>query len=457
VFTEQAAERDSLRGRVAREVEFPDASSRPGSTHPSGHKPPVEPCRAACPLGQDIPGYIEAIARGKPQEASEIIRRTNPFPSICGRLCPASCIRACVRDSLDQGVHIRALKRFAAEAASGSNDTNRAAAERKPRGKVAIVGSGPAGLSAGWHLARQGWEVVVHEAESHPGGLLAKAVGGFDLDPEVLRREIESIEAAGVEIKLQNAIHGRRPLTRLREEGYDAVVVATGASRALGLDLDGWGRIKGTWDIVSFAEQVNRAGSPELVGPVVVSGGGAAAVSGARAARRACKQPVYLVLPRSRRETPAPADALARAEQEGVEIIEESAVIKLEGKKDLDAVQIAPLRFYGPDRTDKRRMRGPKESEARRVEARHVVGGSLRLGDTEWLNGERVLLGPLGNIISPNDTFNLGPPWLFGAGEAITGAKTVVEAIATGIRAARQVDGYLESSLESTGAGESAR
>jgi glutamate synthase (NADPH/NADH) small chain len=445
VFVEQAEEKDSLRGRVAREVHFPASGAGCDADTPIAEcKPHVAPCRAACPLGQDVPGYVKAIAEGNPARALEIIRRTNPFPAVCGRLCPASCMRACVRHTLDEGVHIRALKRFAADAAL--HDVNafgkKASAGDK---KVAVIGGGPAGLSAAWSLARAGWKVEVFESAAKPGGLLWRACADFDLPKVILQKEIDAITALGVTLHLEKPIHGRRPLARLHESGFDAVIVASGASRALGLDLDGWGRIQGTWDVVSFAAAINDNTLENMEGPVVVSGGGPAAISAARMARRACRQAVYLVLPRAERETPAPAGSLERARREGVTILAEQKVIGMHGNPALEGVKIAPQRLSFPGPTNKRTSLGVQHKKAQTYHARHVVGAALRLGDTEWLNGEPVVVGPLGNLISPDGTHNLGPAWLFGAGEALTGAKTVVEAIATGLSAARQAARYLTS------------
>ncbi|MDD5310108.1 MAG: NAD(P)-binding protein, partial [Deltaproteobacteria bacterium] len=185
VFADLASEEGSLRGAVF--------SARP---YP-GAKAAVPPCRAACPLGQDVPGYISAVARGFVVEAGEIVRRTNALPSVCGRLCIASCTKACVRARIDDGLDIRGLKRFAATAAKATAAKPASGTGRR----VAIVGGGPAGLAAAHRLAQLGLSPVVFEAGPTAGGMLADAVPAFALPRDVLESDVEALVEMGVEIR----------------------------------------------------------------------------------------------------------------------------------------------------------------------------------------------------------------------------------------------------------------
>ena len=215
VFPEHAEEQDSLRGRVAREVKFSKKlEGRP-------------PCQAACPLDQDVAGYVTAIAAGDFDRALAIILETNPFPRVLGRLCHHPCQRTCVRNTLDEPVQIRALKLAAAETGQAPALTPHKEKEQH----VVVVGAGPAGLSAAYFLRRRGYKVTVYEAEEEPGGLLRYAEPSLDLSLEALDADIDLIRSTGVEI-----ITGRRQdLDKLPDA--DAVILAVGAVRGKKIEI----------------------------------------------------------------------------------------------------------------------------------------------------------------------------------------------------------------------------
>jgi len=429
---------------VPRLVRFPD-----GPVGADGvARPKTAPCQAACPLGQDVPGYVRAIALGKPSEALDIIRKTNPLPSSCGRLCPAGCMDACVRETLDEAVAIRSLKRFAVDEADDPNVPAWTKPDEPKPLSVAVIGSGPSGLATAWHLALNGWMVMIYEAQEKPGGLLRYGVSRFDLPEDVLDREIAHILDLGITLKTSTMIRGRRSLKKLIEKGFTAVVASTGAGKCLGPNVPGWRNLKGTCDVVNFSRKVNTGLLTHLDGNVVISGNGPAAVTAARMAVRLGASSVLLAMPRSRKEAGAGQRNLNRAEAEGVQILEETGVLGLGGTDRLESVQLAPLRLTASDHVSRRRVQGPIRSSAWTVETHQFVSAGMRLPETNWMNGTPVRVGPLGNLLcSPKDR-NLGPDWLFGAGEAITGPKTVVEAVASGIATARRVESYLELRLE---------
>ncbi len=443
VFPEQAREPDSLRALVNRSIRFPDPPA--GWEGDGVWRPAAPPCRAACPLGQDVPGYVAAIAHGDPLKALAVIRETNPLPSTCGRLCPAGCMDACVRATLDEPVPIRALKRFAVDAERMVEGPVAPAWQRGPERalSVAVVGAGPAGLAAAWGLALKGWQVVIYEAAPEPGGLLRYGVGSFDLPREALRREIGHILELGIRLETQVRIGGRNSLEKLRSKGFSAVVVATGAGVGLGVNLPEWKKLKGTCDVVTFTRKVNTGRVEALDGPAVVLGGNVAGVTAARMALRLGADPVYLALPRTKAEAQDPR-RFEQAEREGVRILEETTVVSLSGGQVLEEVGLAPLRLTRPDGSGRRRIVGPRRSKAWTVRARVFVSSGPRVVGADWLNGAFVRTGPLGNLLAGPDGHTLGPEWLFGAGEVVTGPKTVVEAVASGVRAAARVDAYLE-------------
>lgn len=275
----------------------------------------------------------------------------------------------------------------------------------------------------------------------------------FDLPREVLDRDIERILALGITLKTNHPLRGRSPLKKLKDKGFDALILATGATRGLGLDLKNWSSLQGTWNGLEFIQAMYEETPPVHLGePVVVSGGGPWAISAARVAMRKGARDVTLVMPRPRSELPA-QNKLQEAEREGVKILYSSGVTSLLGEKNstpsgagsekLTQVTVAPFKLSPAPPAQ--RIEGVRRKNAQTLEARTLVAASLRLGDTSWLREEPLPYGPLGNLIPEDDSLNLGRPWLFGAGEVVTGAKTVVDSMASGIAGAQGVHRYLRT------------
>ncbi|MGB2910424.1 MAG: FAD-dependent oxidoreductase, partial [Anaerolineales bacterium] len=284
------------------------------------------PCRHACPAEQRAQGYIALIAEGRYREALRVIKEDNPFPSVCGRTCHHPCESKCVRGMVDQPVGIMSLKRFVVDyaLAYGREPVDQAARTRPEW--VAVIGAGPAGLTAAHDLVKMGYGVTVYEALPVPGGMMRVGIPAHRLPKGVLQQDIDDILALGVVLKTSTPV---KDPPALLEQGYDAVCLATGiSSRDLSLGLEGEDS-EGVISAATFLRKVNL-GEPISVGDrVAVVGGGITAMDAAAVARRLGAQDVYLVLDRPRGELPAYHWEVAAIEAEGIHLYERTTATRI--------------------------------------------------------------------------------------------------------------------------------
>ncbi|MDP6495313.1 MAG: NADH-ubiquinone oxidoreductase-F iron-sulfur binding region domain-containing protein, partial [Dehalococcoidia bacterium] len=311
-------------------------------------------CQHTCPLGQDVPCYIGLIAQGKFDEAVEIVKRENPLPSICGRVCVAECEKMC-RSGEGGGdpIAIRALKRFVAdyEMKNGLGEPPKPKAVRTE--KVAIVGSGPAGLTCGYYLALEGYAVTIFESLPVAGGMLAVGIPDYRLPKEILAYEIENIKKAGVEIKTGVTIGKDISFADLKEE-YQAVYIATGAHRGLKMNIEGEDSPH-VIDAVDFLRELNLGNEVSLGQKVAVIGGGNAAVDAARTAARLGAD-VKVLYRRTRREMPAIKEEIEQLDKEGIEIqclVAPTRVLSENGR--LKGVECLRMKLGDVDESGRRR------------------------------------------------------------------------------------------------------
>jgi len=272
----------------------------------------IPPCNHVCPAGNNVQGFLNALARQEPDEALEILLRTTPFPSICGRACPAPCEQSCNRIELDGAVNVREMERYAGD---HGRVTLEPLAKRDER--IAIVGSGPAGLTAAYHLARFGYEVKVFESGAEVGGLLRAGIPEFRLPEDVVAREIDRILGLGVKFETDHRIDRQTLLDLARD--HDAVLVATGLQEQRDLRLG----VNGTEAVVQgivFLDHVHRGDARVAGEDVVVIGGGNTAIDAARSALRLGAESVRVVYRRTREEMPAIGEEIEEALEEGIAI-----------------------------------------------------------------------------------------------------------------------------------------
>ncbi len=403
---------------------------------------PKAPCQAACPAGTDAGRYVGLIAQGRFDGAYAVAAEVNPFPSVCGWICTAPCESACRRGTLDEPVAIRTLKRFAAE--RGKLPAVAPPQRRRPE-RVAIVGGGPAGMSAAYYLARLGYGVTVFEAMPVPGGMMAIGIPSYRLPREVLREEIDRIVGLGVELRLDSAMGRDFSLSDLEAEGYKAVFLATGASKSRRLGVPG-DQLPGVVPATLFLKQVNLGEGPRLSGPVVVVGGGSTAMDAARSALRSGADSVTVLYRRGRAEMPAQREEVEAAEREGVTIRTGVVVDEVLGNGRAGSVRC--------------RLQQPTDRvEGGRTVWETVAGSEFEFSCATILvaigeepdpsilpPGAGIEVTSWAGIMADPRTLATGRAGVFAGGDVVSGPKTVIDAVANGRRAAASIHEYLSGS-----------
>ena len=393
-------------------------------------------CIAACPAHVNVPEYLSLVKEGRPAEALETIRRRNPFPSVCGRACDHPCETFCRRADLDEAVAIRNLKRFASDEVQ---EVGTPPVRQGPReGRVAVVGAGPAGLTAAYFLAVMGREVTVLEREDTIGGALITGIPAFRLPRDVLARDIEYIRRAGVAIETD---HNVDSIQELLDDGFDSVFVAIGAQESAELEVPGED-LAGVEDTLAFLRRTNSEELTEMQGSVVVVGGGNAAIDAARTAQRLGAGPVTVLYRRSREEMPALAEEVEDAILEGVQIRFLSAPVAIEGNGRVSRVRCVRMELGEADEQGRRRPIPVPNSQSL-IDADRVIvaiGQQPNLGLAQGYEGLEVD----GRLFRADPvTQRAGGSPVFVGGDVVTGPSTIIQAIGAGQRAAAAIDRFL--------------
>ena len=401
------------------------------------------PCIAACPASVDVQGYVSYASQGRFKEAVELIRETNPFPITCGRVCTHPCEKACNRGKYDQPIAIRDIKRFVTDYEMSVGIGEVLPYPRTKNEKVAIVGSGPGGLTAARDLARMGYPVTVFEAQSVPGGMLWVGIPEYRLPKAVLQKEIDNIKARGVEIKLNTPV-GKDGLTleSLRQQGYQAILLAIGAHASMKLDIPGED-LGGVYHGVSFLRDVALGKEVRVGNRVAVVGGGNVAIDAARTALRLGSKEVFIVYRRSRQEMPADPEEIEDAVAEDINIHFLAAPVKVIGQGGKVAgMECIRMELGEPDASGRRRP-VPVEGSEFVLDVDMIIPAIGQRPDSDFLKSEGIQVTK-GNTFEVNpDTNATNMAGIFACGDAVSGPATVVETIGDGSKAARAIDRYL--------------
>jgi len=397
------------------------------------------PCRAACPAGVNAQGYIALISQGKFKEALEVLRKTMPFAGVCGRVCTHPCEIDCEREKVDEPVAIRSLKRFMADYEIRVGREKAAPIEKTKVDKVAIIGSGPAGLGCAYDLVRLGYPVTVFEAAPKTGGLLRYGIPEYRMPGKIVDNEISYVQELGVEIKTNTPV---KDLGVLFNQGYKAIFLATGAwtSQKMGIpNEDTEGVIHG----LTFLREVASGVKVSLGKRVAVIGGGNAAVDAARVAHRLGAKEVSIIYRRSRVEMPAVKTEIDEAEREGVKIHILAAPVRvLTENNRLTGIQCIRMELGEPDASGRRRPIPIKGSEFN-VEVDNVIIAIGQAVDKAALPKELEYTG-WGTLIVDSVTLQTNIEGVFAGGDVVSGPADVIAAIAAGKEAAISIERYLE-------------
>ena len=405
------------------------------------------PCQHTCPIDTEAPVYIALVAQGKFEEAFDIIRKDNPLPSVCGRVCHHPCETKCRAGEGGEQIAIRSIKRFVTDYAIKSATKGRveAIAHTHPHEKVAIIGSGPAGLTAGYYLSQKGYDVTIFEALPVTGGMLSVAIPEYRLPREVLEFDTESIKSAGVEIRTNTALGKDISIDSLFEQGYKAMFIAIGAHKSMKLripDEDAEGVI----DSIEFLKAVNLGKEVKVGKRVGIIGGGNSAVDAARVANRLPDvEKVSIIYRRTRTEMPAFKEEVDEAIEESIDIQFLSAptkVITQDGK--LKAIECIKMKLGDIDKSGRRRP-VPIEGSEFIIELDTLIPAISEQPDISFLTEKDGLqISDWGTLVADEETLATSREGIFAGGDAVTGPGTVVEAIGAGKLVAQSIDKYLK-------------
>ena len=413
-------------------------------------------CMEGCPVNVHIPEFISKIKEGNYQEAYSIIKGTSSLPAICGRVCPQEkqCESKCVRGIKGEPVGIGRLERFVADYAF--DHPTEVEAPKSNGKRVAIVGSGPSGLTCAGDLAKKGYEVTIFEALHTPGGVLVYGIPEFRLPKDLVRAEIKTIEKLGVKI-VTNAVIGRSITVHelMEEEGFDAVFIGSGAGLPNFQNIPGEG-LNGVYSANEFLTRINlmkaykfpETDTPIRVGnAVAVVGGGNVAMDAARCAKRLGAENVYIIYRRGEEEMPARIEEVHHAKEEGIIFKMLTNPTKVIGDENgyVKGIECVEMELGEPDASGRRRPT-PKAGSEFTIDVSTVV---IAIGNkpnplikktTEGLKTK-----PFGGIEIDEETGATSIPGVYAGGDAVTGAATVILAMGAGKKAAKSIDEYLQN------------
>ena len=396
-----------------------------------GKEKAAAPCKEACPAGVGVPRYVHAIANGRFKDALAIVVEKIPFPAVCGTVCLHPCEAKCARGRLDEPIAIMDLKRFVAQrgGSSGKLKKNNMTGKR-----VAVIGAGPAGLTAAYYLARLGHDITVFEASAVPGGML-RVIPEYRLPGNIIDKDITRIEEAGVRIKTNTNIES---LDEIQEQGYNAIFIATGAHRESILGIEGES-VSGVMTGLSFLNRVKSGKKTELGARVAVIGGGNTAIDAARTASRLGASEITIFYRRSRDEMPASDEDIEDALSEGVDMEFLVAPTRIQRNNGHLALKCIRRRLGKPDASGRPCPKAIRGSEST-FEIDTIIPA---IGEMSCVPAKFGLKQTKDGVQINPATMAASKDGVFAGGDAVTGSASIIEAIAAGRKAATSIDKFL--------------
>lgn len=397
------------------------------------------PCMLSCPAGANVQGYVQLIKQGRHEEAIKLIMKRVPLPGVLGRVCPHPCEDACKRAEVDEAVSIRELKRTAADAVDF--ETLEVPQIKETGVKIAVIGSGPAGLTAAYDLRLMGHAVTIFEARDKLGGMLRYGIPDFRLPKEVVDREINYLLRHGIETRTGVQFGEDMSLKDLGDEGFSAILLGIGLQKGVNLTIPG-AENEDVLDALDFLREQSVNAQKDIKKNVIVIGGGDTAIDAARTARRLGSEDVTILYRRTEAEMPAYAEEIERAREEGVTLSELSMPIEVV----TDNGRIVGLRCMKcelglPDESGRPRPFPVKDSEFM-LECDCIITAIGQELDAAWLSSGVPFSLAAGDTIETSGHLQTSMPQVFAAGDAVRGAATVIEAVADGHQAAEAIDRF---------------
>jgi len=403
----------------------------------------LAPCENKCPLNMNVPGYIQLLKENRLEEAYQLIMEDNPLPAVCGRVCHHPCEGKCRRKEVDEAVSIRAIRRFIADyaRAHGKGSDGGSLPRLSSTGKkIAVIGAGPAGLTAAYYLVRLGHTVTVYESYPKAGGMLRYGIPDFRLVPEILDRDIQQIQDLGVQFVFNTKIGKDLAFEELKKEGYDAVFIATGAHQDIRLGVPGE-ELEGVYSGMKFLSEVNR-GEPARIGQeVVVTGGGNVAIDCARVALRLGAK-VTILYRREKKDMPALKEEIREAEHEGINFIFLGAPAKVLAKDGkVNGIEVEKMRLGEFDRSGRRSPESTGEFSTLPCDTViTAIGGNP---DSDFLAKTGIKVSKNGTVPVNQFSLQTTAPAVFAGGDLVTGPWTVTDAMGHGKKFAQVIDTQL--------------
>ena len=405
------------------------------------------PCKTACPAHIAVQGYIKMAAEGRYLDALKLIKQDNPFPAVCGSICNRRCEDACTRGTIDDPIAIDEIKKFIAEQELHAETryvpplrTHRQSREGYDE-KIAVIGGGPAGLSCAYYLANMSYPVTVFEKNEIPGGMLTTGIPSFRLEKDVVNAEIDVLRQMGVEFRCGVEVGKDVTLDELRAQGYKGFFLGIGAQKSAPLGIPGEA-LKGVYGGVDFMREVNLDKHPEIGKRCAVIGGGNVAMDVCRSAVRLGADKTYIIYRRSEAEMPADKAEVAEAREEGVQFRFLCAPVEIigDGEK-VTGLKVELMELGEPDEKGRRKPVGTGKFET--IEVDSVIGAIGQKVELGGIAPEGMTFNKNGTVIADPVTLQTAQPDVFAGGDALTGPKFAIDAIAAGREAAESLHRYV--------------